>query len=51
MGSFPDLLLADVQINVVDHFNYLGSLISPVGLAKEEVTQHNAKARAGFANL
>ena len=44
VGSNPSLLLADEPINVVDHFNYLSCLISPSGLAKEEVTQCVAKA-------
>ena len=51
VGSNPNLILAGEPISVVDHFNYLGSLISPGGLAKEEVTQHIAKARVAFANL
>ena len=51
VGSNPNLILADEPISVVDHFNYLGSLISPGGLAKEEVTQRIAKASAAFANL
>ena len=51
MGLSPKLILADEPINVVDHFNYLGSLISPGGLDKEEVTQRIAKARAAFTNL
>ena len=29
VGSNPNRLLADEPISVVDHFNYLGSLISP----------------------
>ena len=51
VGSNPNLILAGEPISVVDHFNYLGSLISPGGLAKEEVTQRIAKASAAFANL
>ena len=44
-------ILADEPINMVDHFNYLGSLIGPGGLAKVELTQRIAKARVAFANL
>ena len=51
MGSNPNLHLAHEPINVVDHTNYLGKLYSPVGLAKDEVTQRIAKNRAAFANL
>ena len=51
VGSNPNLLLAGEPINVVDHLNYLGSLVSPGGLAEEEVTQRIANARAAFANL
>ena len=50
VGSNPNLL-ADEPISVVDHFNYLGSLISPGGLANKEATQRIAKASAAFANL
>ena len=50
VGSNPSLILAGEPINV-NHLNYLGSLISPGGLAKEEVTQGIGKARAAFANL
>ena len=50
VGSNPNLLLADEPISVVDHLNYLDSLISPGGLSKKEVTQRIAKASAAFAN-
>ena len=51
VGSNPNLTLAGELISVVGHFNYLGSLISPGGLTKEEVTQSIAKATAAFTNL
>ena len=51
VGSNPNLILADEPINVVDHFNYLNSLISPCGLANQEVTQRIPKAKAYLANL
>ena len=50
VGLNPNLLAGDLM-NVVDHFDYRCILFSPGDLAKEEVTQHIAKARAAFANL
>jgi hypothetical protein len=51
VGSHPTFVLADEPIDVVDRFNYLGSLIGPGGLAKDEITSRIGKARSAFANL
>ena len=51
VGLNPNFIFVDEPTNMVDHLNYLGSLISPGGLAKDEFTQRIAKARVDFANL
>ncbi|KER26859.1 hypothetical protein T265_05990 [Opisthorchis viverrini] len=51
VGSNPSLMLADEPIEVVDKFVYLGSCISPGGLAKDDISIRIGKARAAFANL
>ncbi|KAG5454830.1 hypothetical protein CSKR_113586 [Clonorchis sinensis] len=47
-NSNLSLLLADEPIEVVDKFVYLGSCISPGGLAKDDISIQIGKARAAF---
>ncbi|KER23674.1 LOW QUALITY PROTEIN: hypothetical protein T265_14584 [Opisthorchis viverrini] len=51
LQEIPNHMLADEPIVVVDKFVYLGSCISPGGLAKDEISILIGKARAAFANL
>ncbi|KER29170.1 hypothetical protein T265_13440, partial [Opisthorchis viverrini] len=51
LGSNPHLMLAGEPIDVVDKFAYLGSCMSPGGLAGNEIISRIGKARAAFANL
>ncbi|KER28391.1 hypothetical protein T265_04774 [Opisthorchis viverrini] len=51
VDSNPSLMLAGEPIEVVAKFVYLGSCISPGGLAKDDISIRIGKARAAFANL
>jgi hypothetical protein len=51
IGPNPNLTLAGEQIEIVDKFIYLGSCITPGGLANDEISLRIGKARAAFANL
>ena len=47
----PALTLCGVQLELVENFKYLGSLITAGGGVGEEITSRIARARTAFANL
>nr|CAX83711.1 endonuclease-reverse transcriptase [Schistosoma japonicum] len=50
-ASTPELRIGSEEVECVDNFTYLGSLISPNGLVSEEISARIRKARLAFANL
>ncbi|VDP48885.1 unnamed protein product [Schistosoma margrebowiei] len=50
-ASTPELRIGNEAVERVDNFTYLGSLISPNGLASDEISARIRKARLAFANL
>ncbi|VDP80776.1 unnamed protein product, partial [Schistosoma mattheei] len=51
VASIPELMIGGGVVERVGRFTYLGSLISPCGLACDEVSARIQKARLAFANL
>ncbi|TNN07625.1 Retrovirus-related Pol polyprotein from type-2 retrotransposable element R2DM, partial [Schistosoma japonicum] len=51
VASAPELVIGSEVVQRVDHFTYLGSLISADGLVTDEISARIQKARLAFAKL
>ena len=51
VDSTPNLTLSGEEIEAVDKFCYLGSIISPGGRISDEISSRIQKARLAFSNL